>query len=183
MAGRSPLAGEYVLLALLRLRTMHGYEMARYIESEGISEVCPVEQNLLYAYLRNLESRGYVEWQEVRVGLHPPRKQYDLTEAGRALIDGWLRKPVERMRQVKLEFLVKLFFLARLDADAEARLLRQQIDVCESYRRRLLDAQPAGDGFPRLVALSKLAAADATLTWLRAYARELSLAPAREALA
>src|SRR3990172_8150592 len=99
VSSRQPLPGEYALLAMLRLQPMHGYEMSRFLAREGLAEVCPIEHNLLYAYLRNLEDRGLVTWAETRVGAHPPRKTYELTTAGSAAIESWLGEPVLRMRQ------------------------------------------------------------------------------------
>lgn len=172
MAGRPLLPGEYAVLALLALRPMHGYEMTAFIEEEGLSDVCPVEQSTLYTYLRNVESRGLVAWTEERVGQRPPRKIFELTPVGRELIDGWLRRPVVRMREVRLDLLIKLFFLARLDPDANRRLLTDQLAACQAYIEGLEASDPAG-GFRRLVLQSKRSAAEATLTWLRTYAVEL----------
>ncbi|HML99310.1 MAG TPA: helix-turn-helix transcriptional regulator [Tepidiformaceae bacterium] len=177
MAVRPLLPGEYAVLALLALRPMHGYEMTAFIEEEGLADVCPVEQSTLYTYLRNVEARGLVAWTEERVGNRPPRKRFELTPAGRDLIGGWLRRPVERMREVRLDLLVKLFFLERTDPAAHARLLRDQVAACERYLAGLDAAAPAG-GFQRLVARSKRTAAEATLDWLRGYAAEVE---AREA--
>ncbi len=178
MAARPLLPGEYAVLALLALRPMHGYEMTAFIEEEGLADVCPVEQSTLYTYLRNVEARGLVRWSEERVGNRPPRKRFELTPAGRDLIDGWLRQPVERMREVRLDLLVKLFFLERMDAEAHARLLRDQVAACERYLAGL-DAVPRAGGFQRLVAQSKRTAAEATLAWLRAHAAELEAQGAR----
>lgn len=172
MSDRPLLAGEYAVLGLLRLRPMHGYEMTCALVDEGLSVVCPVEQSTLYTYLRNVEARGLVEWTEERVGLRPPRKTFALTAAGRETVDGWLRRPVERMREVRLEFLLKLFFLARLDPAAERTVLDAQIGACGTYLDQL-DAHPPGTAFQRLVAQSKRSAAEATLHWLAAYRREV----------
>ncbi|MGE5595489.1 MAG: PadR family transcriptional regulator [Hyphomicrobiales bacterium] len=179
MAERALLPGEYMVLSLLSLQPMHGYEMLCYLDDEGLMAVCPVEQSTLYTYLRNVEARGLVDWTEERVGQRPPRKIYRLTESGRALIDSWLRRPVERMREVRLEFLVKLFFLRQIDPAAHHQLIAAQIAVCESYlddlgRRELPTA------FSRLVARSKRSAAEATLGWLKAYAYELEQEQIRE---
>ena len=159
MAVRPLLPGEYAVLALLALRPMHGYEMTAFIEEEGLADVCPVEQSTLYTYLRNVEARGLVAWTEERVGNRPPRKRFEL------------------MREVRLDLLVKLFFLERTDPAAHARLLRDQVAACERYLAGLDAAAPAG-GFQRLVARSKRTAAEATLDWLRGYAAEVE---AREA--
>jgi len=172
MAERPLLPGEYAVLALLALRPMHGYEMTAVIEEEGLSDVCPVEQSTLYTYLRNVEARGLVAWTEERVGHRPPRKTFELTPAGRELIHAWLRRPVGRMREVRLELLIKLFFLDRLDPAAHRRLLDDQVVACQAYLTGL-DAAPPRGAFQRLVLQSKRTAAEATLSWLQGYAREL----------
>ena len=152
---------------------MHGYEMLSFLGDEGLDAVCPVEQSTLYTYLRNVESRRLVTWREERVGLRPPRKRYELTPEGRELVDDWLRLPVERMREVRLEFLLKLYFLDVVDHGAVAGLIADQIRICEGY---LLMVQahdrPQESPFRRLVARSKISAAEATLSWLKSYACE-----------
>ncbi|MCC7089974.1 MAG: PadR family transcriptional regulator [Chloroflexi bacterium] len=172
MAERPLLPGEYAVLALLALRPMHGYEMTAFIEEEGLSDVCPVEQSTLYTYLRNVEARGLVTWAEERVGNRPPRKIFELTPAGNELIHAWLRRPVGRMREVRLEFLLKLFFLARLDPDAHRELLAGQVRACEVYLHAL-DARVLLAPFEQLVVQSKRSAAEATLNWLTRYAQEV----------
>lgn len=173
VTGRTLLPGEHAILGLLALRPMHGYEMARLFAEEDLVAVCPVEQSLLYTYLRNIEERGLVAWEERRVGNRPPRKLYELTASGRAELRAWLQQPVGRIREIRLDFLLKVYFLHQLDTETERSLLAEQIDVCEAYEARLESALAGQRGFPRLVALSKLSAATATLQWLRAYALEL----------
>jgi DNA-binding PadR family transcriptional regulator len=175
MPARGLLPGEHVILGLLGLRPMHGYEMARLFAQEDLVTVCPVEQSLLYTYLRNLEERLLVRWEERRVGNRPPRKLYDLTQAGRAELDAWLREPVGRIREIRLDFLLKLYFLHQADPPAERGLIAKQIAVCEGYARALQRSLETLDGFALLVARSKLSAAAATLDWLRSYAAELDL--------
>ena len=160
------------VLGMLALRPMHGYEMTCLLADEGLADVCPVEQSTLYTYLRNVEARGLVSWTEERVGQRPPRKIFELTPAGEALIHAWLRAPVERMREVRLEFLLKLFFLEKVDRDAHRRLLSDQIEACEAYLVDL-DSRPRDSDFRRLVIRSKRSAAEATLGWLKSYAYEL----------
>ena len=170
---RALLPGEFAVLGLLALRPMHGYEMARYFDRDDLTEVCPIDQSLLYTYVRNIEGRGLVAYKDERVGLRPPRKTYRLTESGRLVVQMWLRQPVERMREIRLAFLLKLYFLQRLDSGAERDLLRRQIDVCLAYRERCAERVERLDGFGRLVAQSKLSAAESSLAWLQAYSSEL----------
>lgn len=177
MPDRDLLPGEHLVLGLLGVRPMHGYEMARLLAEEELVTVCPVEQSLLYAYLRNLEDRGLVRWDERRVGKRPPRKLYELTASGHNALRAWLAEPVDRIREIRLEFLLKLYFLHHADPAAERTLVARQIEVCERYEARLARGFAAQSGFPRLVARSKLSAAAATLDWLRTYAAELNATP------
>ena len=174
MADRDLLPGEYALLGLLRIRPMHGYEMARTFEGEGLGEVCPVEQSLLYSYLRNLEGRGLIGWKEQRVGKRPPRKQFSLSKSGTKKVKEWLTAPVPKLRQVRYEFLVKLYVLHELDRDAERELVRAQVAVCDEYLRDVAARLGrAEENFERLIASSKLSAAQGTANWLRLYLDEL----------
>jgi DNA-binding PadR family transcriptional regulator len=171
--GRDLLSSEYAALALLRLQPMYGYEMVPYLASAHLSEACPIESGMLYTCLRNVEQRGLVSWTEVRIGKRPPRKLYDLAESGRTLVDTWLQTPVQRMEEVQRDLLVKLYVLHLIAPDTERELVANQIDVCQEQVDRIPTAG-GGDSFLRLVAESKRATGDATVGWLREYARELT---------
>jgi len=168
------MTGEYAALALLRIRDMYGYEMSHYFEGDELGEVCPIEQSMLYSYLRNVEQRGLVAWQEERAGQRPPRKRFSLTADGTLAVDRWLRQPVGRLREVRLDLLLKLYVLHQVNPRAERRLVQEQVEVCEAYRTKLQARfDGADDQFEQLVAGSKLSAAVATLDWLRGYAESL----------
>lgn len=175
MTIRELLTGEYAILGLLLEGPMHGYEMARHFEGHELTTVCPIEQSSLYTYLRNVEARDLVQWEEERVGARPARKKYSLTAAGEAAVRRWLDAPVMRIREVRLDFLLKLYFLHRQDRAAERELLDAQLAVCRDYLA-VLEREPDSTPFLRLVNGSKRSAALATLNWLESYARELDSA-------
>lgn len=174
MADRTLLPGEQAILGLLATRPMHGYEMARYFAGDLV-DICPVEQSLLYTYIRNVEQRALVHWTEQRVGKRPPRKVYELTAAGRTEFTHWLGEPVERMREIRLEFLLKLYFLHTSDPASALTLLDRQIATCETYLERTARRVRRATGFARFAARSKETAAVATLDWLLEYRAELAL--------
>jgi PadR family transcriptional regulator AphA len=177
MNARGLLPGEHAVLGLLGIRPMHGYEMSRQLQAEDVAAVCPVEQAMLYTYLRNLEARGLVRWDERRVGNRPPRKHFELTNTGRAELERWLQAPVARIREVRVDFLLKLYFLRQTNPDAERSLVQRQMIECRRYLQRL-GPVPSEGGFGRLVVMAKRSAAEATLAWLEAYAGELAEAEA-----
>lgn len=166
MGERGLLPGELTLLGLLTLRPMHGYDMACFLQEHGIARVCPLEPSTLYSYLKTLEGRALVSGREERVGQRPPRRTYQLTAEGRERVEAWLHRPVYRIRDVRLEFLLKLFFLGLRNDGTKERLLADQVTACEQYLAELRAQAPAS-AFEQLVVGSKQSAAEATLAWLR----------------
>ena len=79
--------GEPALLLLLRERAAHGYELL-----DRLPELIPeerIDMGNLYRVLRALEEDGLVvsEWSAGEPG--PGRRTYELTDAGRRLLDAW----------------------------------------------------------------------------------------------
>jgi PadR family transcriptional regulator, regulatory protein PadR len=79
---------EPALLLLLRERPMHGYELLERLP-ELTGEEVRVDVGNLYRVLRALEEEGIVssEWSADLPG--PAKRTYELTAAGRRLLDRW----------------------------------------------------------------------------------------------
>ena len=78
---------EPVLLLLLRERATHGYELLDALPA--LTGEARVDMGNLYRVLRALEEDGLVrsEWQADAPG--PAKRTYELTAAGRRLLDEW----------------------------------------------------------------------------------------------
>jgi PadR family transcriptional regulator PadR len=76
------------LLLLLRERPMHGYELIERLPEVAGGET-QVDVGNLYRILRALEEEGIVEseWSAELPG--PAKRTYELTDAGRRLLDRW----------------------------------------------------------------------------------------------
>jgi len=159
--------GEYVALGLLAMKPLHGYELARRWASGAVGEVMPAEQSVVYGYLRGLERQELVDWDEVKVGNRPPRRIYALNEDGWVALRGWLRTPVTRMRQVRLDLLLKWYLLEQVDPRAVPGLITAQLAVCKQYVAEANERLQEAEGFSRLVAESRLTVGEATLAWLQ----------------
>jgi PadR family transcriptional regulator AphA len=166
---RELLPGEYAVLGLLAGEPAHGYEVARHWAESALAMVCPVEQATVYAYLQTLEREQLVDWEEQRVGRRPPRRVYTVNEAGWSVLRAWLRAPVQRMREVRLDFLLKLFLLERIDPGASPGLIRDQIAACRHYVHEAESRSAAAEGFELLLWESKRSAGEATLNWLESH--------------
>lgn len=173
-AGLTPV--QYAVLGLLRAHPAHGYELQRRFAAAGdLADVLPVEQPTLYAALKELAARGLIAGTEGREGLRPPRTVYALTVAGDRLLSAWLLAPVARLRQVRLDFLLKLYFARPRGERAVRALVDAQIQACHDYLVALdthaVTLSP--DDFAYLVSESRTSAARGTLDWLRNYRSRL----------
>ncbi len=163
---RDLLPAEYVTLGFLAIQPAHGYDVARRWAASPVASVLSADQAMVYGYLRTLEREQLVDWTETRVGRRPPRRVYTVNEDGWSPLRAWLRQPVQRMREARLDLLLKLFFLESIDPDAIPGLIRDQVGVCERYVADARARLAAAEGFERLVRESKLSAGEATLAWL-----------------
>ncbi|MCC7370527.1 MAG: PadR family transcriptional regulator [Chloroflexi bacterium] len=176
-------AADHALLGLLRLGARHGYELASYFQADGtLGPVCTLGVSRLYALLHTLEELGLVHAESSVVSGGPPRKVFSLTEAGATAFAAWLDQPIRRLRQIRQDFLLKLFFSQKLPEHDTAGLIDRQLAVSRAVADELAAAaaaEPAGS-FALLVYESRLALARATTTWLeteRARAGEQVTAP------
>jgi PadR family transcriptional regulator PadR len=79
-----------VLLAVLERaeEPMYGYQIARHLDTG--SEEVPVKQGALYPVLRSLEAGGLLASQVEPSVSGPPRRYYQITEAGRETLRQWV---------------------------------------------------------------------------------------------
>jgi PadR family transcriptional regulator AphA len=163
------LSPDYVVLGLLREKPMHGYELHQRFQAD-LGRVWNVGLSHVYALLKKLEEDGFVqatrEFQESR----PPRLVYQITGAGQEAFLRWLDEPVENIRQIRLEFLGKLYFCQRIGPQAVEQLVARQMERCrqlaESLRQTEADS-PADAVFDHLVFRFRLGQVQAVLDWLR----------------
>jgi len=78
-----------VLLSVLSRaeEPMYGYQIARLIET-GRDDV-PVKQGAMYPVLRSLEAGGLLKSRVEPSISGPPRRYYQITDAGRAALSRW----------------------------------------------------------------------------------------------
>ena len=129
---------EYALLGLLLDGPKHGYELARRFSPEtALGEICRLEMSMLYALLKKQEKVEHIEAELESQGSRPPKRIFHLTSIGRAAFMEWVRTPVGRAREIRLDFLVKLYFARQLGSDDVLALIDRQMEVCLSIQDRL----------------------------------------------
>src|SRR5579883_2569507 len=134
---------EYAMLGLLEGQPMHGYEMFQQFESGTLGEIVHLEMSQMYAFLKKLERLHYIESQLELQGTKPPRKVFHLTAAGREVFFRWLTQPVEKPREVRILFLIKLYFVRRFLPEQTRPLIDRQIIACQQFLDHLEARQHA----------------------------------------
>ncbi len=167
---RQPLTVEHALLGFLHERPMHGYEIYQRLAGlAGLGLAWQVKQSHLYAMLDKLESEGYIAGRQQAQDTRPPRRIFRLTGAGRKALRDWLSRPVSHGREIRLEFIAKLFFARREGPEWVNKLIAGQRDECAGWRDKLLvqaAASPGRGSFEWLVYQFRVRQVESMLEWL-----------------
>lgn len=130
---------EHALLGVLATSESgagHGYDLARsFAPDSPLGSVLHLEAGMIYHHVKKLEKLGWLRLISDG-GRRPGRRTVAITDEGRAELHRWLAEPVQHTREIRLEFLVKLYLALRLELITATRLVDEQ--------RRLLAAVHAG---------------------------------------
>lgn len=164
----APLTLEFVLLGLVAETPAHGYELYQALHHlRPLSLVWNVGQPQLYALLDKLERQELLAGELLPGEGHPSRRQFHLTPSGRQRFDAWRSAPVDHGRDMRQEFLAKLFF-ARRAGQAQALIERQRA-TCSRWQARLnrqLEALSPDQVDERLVYSFRARQVQTLLEWL-----------------
>jgi PadR family transcriptional regulator AphA len=165
----APSSAEYAILGLLNEQPMHGYQIAQEMAPErGLGLICPLGLSNVYFLLGNLERHGLIEIDQRQDDVYPPRTVFKVTAIGKQAFESWIWKPPGRLRDVRLDFPLKLYFLGHENAEATTPPLDDHIEFCKRYLSewKALADSAAPRSYDRLAMRSKIAAAQGTLDWL-----------------
>jgi DNA-binding PadR family transcriptional regulator len=160
---------EHALLGLLAQSagSRHGYDLAREFQAgSDLGEIIRLEPGMLYHHLKKLERAGWVTSTQELVERRPARLVYSLTPAGRLQLERWMTEPVGHTREIRLEFLVKLYLANLTDPALSRRLVREQIATLSEIESAQ-HAEPAAEGFSANVRALRQSQTSTALTWLR----------------
>ena len=137
---------EHAILGLLAETSegAHGYDLARFFGAdEPLGAILHLEPGMLYHHLKKLDKAGWVSAKVEQQGTRPPRQVYQLSDVGREELRRWLSEPVERTREIRLDFLVKLYFARRLEPGLSDQLISHQRETLERNAAKLAEQQHA----------------------------------------
>jgi DNA-binding PadR family transcriptional regulator len=137
---------EWAVLACLVEHPRHGYDIATELGPEAeIGAVWRVARPLVYRALDRLAALRLAEPRRSEPGDGgPPRQVFGATADGRERIVGWVDEPVDHLRDVRGELLLKLVVARRLALDV-GPLVEAQRARFERPLAALAPAPPADD--------------------------------------
>ncbi len=162
----------YALLGLLVDGPCHGYDLARhFVPGSALGAVLRLGSSHLYALLGRLEKDGLIAGERRDDGVRPPRRVYQVTEAGRAAVLRWVDEPVGRPREMLLDFPLKLYIARRQDPARAGRLVARQRRLLQGFMEQLEREKGAStdgeeDAFIALMRDGRIARTKASLDWL-----------------
>ncbi len=163
----SPLTVEFILLGLLIEKPAHGYDLyQRLTKLSGISAIWQVKQAMLYAMLDKLHNASLISPEVITTGSLVSRREYSATPEGTAAFEIWRRLPVEHPRELRQEFLAKLYFSQQKGADAVNSLCAAQLVNCRQWMAELSDTEDSRIDFPKILLDYRQRTILAAISWL-----------------
>ena len=166
------LLGECASLGILYTGPTHGFAIAARLKPRGdVGRVWSLSRPLTYRALEQLAARGYVH----AIGEEPGiaggnRTILAATRSGRAHLRKWLNTPVQHLRDLRSELLLKLVIADICGIDITAMLQRQR-DHIEQLADVLREQTKNDSGHPDVVALWRSESSQAALRFLDALPR------------
>ncbi|MGH8872870.1 MAG: PadR family transcriptional regulator [Acidimicrobiia bacterium] len=115
MDSSHPSLTEYAVLGVLAEGPSHGFALSKQLGPDGeVGRVLTVRRPLVYRALDRLVDAGLAEPVHTEKGdAGPQRVVHRITARGRRRLRRWLGEPVEHIRDMRIEFLLKLALLRR----------------------------------------------------------------------
>jgi DNA-binding PadR family transcriptional regulator len=167
------------LLNMLNERPMYPYEMASTLRERGKDQAIKINWGSFYTVVQNLEKYGFIEAIEVaREGRQPERTTYQITDAGRAELQDWLRELLSVPDREYSSFEAALGESAVLPPDELIGLLQQRLAALEEANDRLqVELAMLATQVPRLFLIESeyyLAERRAEQEWVRGLLEEFA---------
>ena len=131
---QKPYSPEHILLGFLYQGPNYGYDLYKQINKlESISLIWRINQSQLYALLDKLEKDGLLSSALLPGEAYPNRKEFRITPLGKQTFSTWVTTPVMHGRDIRQEFLAKLYFAQKADPQVFIGLIEGQKKTCSEW--------------------------------------------------
>lgn len=120
---------EYAVLGLLAERPTHGFAISKALDPDGeVGRVLTVRRPLVYRALDRLVEGRLAEPFHTESGTAGPNRLiHRITPNGRRKLNRWLQQPVDHIRDLRIEFLLKVTLLERNGKSPLELIQRQRL--------------------------------------------------------
>ena len=138
---------DWVVLGIVAERPTHGWPVVRELAPDGpLGRVWTISRPLVYRSLATLLAVGFIEENGASADERGPKRTIvRATRRGRAALLRWLDQPVDHVREVRSELLVKLALLNRAGRASRPLVERQLEHLAPVFAA--VTGPPAGEGF------------------------------------
>lgn len=178
---------EYMILGLLFLSPMTGYELQQFIR-KNLALICSHSAGSVQTALAKLENAGKITADETRQGRRR-KKVFSITDAGRSAFLAWVAQPMQADKVKNME-LSRLFFAGLAKPEERTLAIRDYIRQMEDTKTVLCTIQhnfehictrelPPGPDWPQVLRFQGytlaygIAAAEFEISWYRQLLEEL----------
>jgi PadR family transcriptional regulator AphA len=137
----APSFAEHVCLTLITQDVSHGWALGDLLAPDGeVGRIWSLSRALTYRAIDGLVDKGLIARRGQAAGRGRDRVILAATTSGRRTAERWLDEPVQHLREVRTELLVKLHLRARIGLDSQPLLVAQKqifdpaIDALTSVR-------------------------------------------------
>jgi DNA-binding PadR family transcriptional regulator len=157
---------EWTVLVLLSQQPAHGFAVSLLTAPAGeLGRIWRIPRPVVYRAIGRLMDAGLITPESVEPGLGPQRTIYTVTEQGRLAAEEWLNTPVEHVRDMRSQLLIKLALLYRAGGDP-AELLARQRAALDPIAQAMQAPHAGLDGFDAILMAWRRATAAAALGFL-----------------
>lgn len=125
-----------LILALISERPMSAYELIGVLETVNVRRWMQISDSTVYATVKVLERKGYIEGKAERTGNMPEKTVYSIAESGEKVLKTTLATYLESSLAANPEFDIAVLFLCHLDKTEAAALLESKRTRLEAEIRR-----------------------------------------------
>lgn len=164
---KSKLPTKYILLGSLYYEPKHGYDIRKFLKDE-MDSTWQVSTSQLYALLKRMEKDGLLISEVEYQNALPSKRIFSISDQGRDLFLEWMINPTEHVRDLRAEFMAKIFFYYRYSLEGATDLIDRQINYLNKVRYRITQKRLNENNFyTRLVYSYREQTIESWLHWIK----------------
>jgi PadR family transcriptional regulator AphA len=161
------LSSEYALLGILMTGPKHGYEMHSYLSSH-MDQFWRLSMSQIYALLKRMEKKGMIISKAELQNNRPAKNIFFITPMGKERFLNWVYSPVNHVRNLRIEFMAKLFFIKELKLKRALDVIDKQSEIIHEKLHLLQDQKiKTMDEFQKALHSFKIAQTSSAIEWLK----------------